>query len=254
MNIVIVEDNSVAVVNLMDQLQGINSDINVIRVLDSVKTSVAFFEHNEERVDLIFMDIELKDGMSFNIFERVHIAAPVVFVTGYDSFMLEAFKKNGIGYIIKPYDVEEIKKILENYQRLKTHISQSVKHIAQEKGHEDSTRKGYFICRRSKEIYLVRVENVVLFYSDDHVVFIVDSQSKKHIIESVRNLNALCLDLDPMTFFRVNRRFIININYIQKFVPVDRVKLSLEMTIPLKEEILIGQESAKKFREWLKAR
>ncbi len=252
MNIVIVEDNSLSAVKLMNQLQEQEQDIRILKVLDSVQSSVQYFKETEERLDLIFMDIQLKDGLSFNIFESVEISAPTVFVTGYDSFMLEAFKRNGIGYLVKPFEESALKELLQSYHRLKGHMSASVQNELQEYCNPQVKGKDYFICRRGKDIYLIRSENIVLFYSDDHVVFIIDSGSKKHIVESARNLNTLIINLDPSVFFRVNRRFIVNINFIQKFSSIDRVKLALEMTIPLKEEIIIGQESAKRFREWLR--
>jgi len=248
LNTVIIEDEKTARQSLVHSLLGIDANINVIAQLSSVKESIDFFSRTPQ-ADLIFCDVQLEDGLSFEIFSKIEIRTPVIFITGYDQFVMNAFEYNGIDYLLKPVSEHELQKAITKYRKLEKHFSNqsSLDNLVQ---YVASRKKTRLIVKKGMENISLRLEDIVLFFTENKIVYVVDQWGKKYLVD--RNLGELEEDLDGAIFFRANRQYIVNINYIKGFKPYEKVKLQVDLAIPdLNYPIIISQETAPAFRKWM---
>ena len=251
MKAIIIEDEVPAMENLLSALKQVDLSIEVVAAFSSVKEAVAYFETHAVSADIIFSDVQLADGLSFHIFEAVAVEIPVVFITGYDQFMLEAFEHNGIDYLLKPIDVDELQKALLKYQMLQKHFSapneQSISKLLQS---FTTKKRARLFVRKGLEVVPLPLEDIVLFYLDKRIVYVVDKNGTKYIID--KTLTELSVELDRDTFFRVNRQYIVHIDYIKSYRLYERVKLQVNLTLPdIKHFIVVSQDTAPLFRQWM---
>lgn len=248
-NTLIIEDESAALANLTELLQEFNSEVEVKATLGTVEESIQYLQ-SEPPVHLIFSDVQLSDGLSFSIFEATRTRIPVIFVTGYDQFVMNAFEYNGIDYLLKPVNRQELEKALRKYHQLQEHFGQSTAPLDNLVEYINKKRKTRLIVRKGLENISLRLEDIVLFFTENKVVYVIDSQGKKFMTE--KNLGELEKELDPSLFFRVNRQYIVHINYIKGFKSFEKVKLKVDLALPdLAHQIIISQETAPEFRRWI---
>lgn len=250
MKVVIVEDEMPLAAYLSDLLTQLNPEIIVIQLIQTVQEAVVFFNQNLD-IDLIFMDIELSDGRSINIFNQVNITCPVIFTTAYREYALEAFKMNGIEYLLKPISSDCLSAALKKYNRLQRYISTDTLELLKQ-GKETINKKKVLVAKKGIEFCLIKVSQIVCIYSENFIVFAVDVEGKKYIIET-SNLTALEEELDPDVFFRANRKYLVNIDFIKSYKVIERVKLLIELNLPFKDAITIGQERSKEFKRWIRS-
>jgi DNA-binding LytR/AlgR family response regulator len=247
LNTIIIEDEKSASQNLIKSLANIDADVNIIAQLSSVRESIDYFSNHRE-ADLIFCDVQLEDGLSFEIFSKVEIRTPVIFITGYDQFVMNAFEYNGIDYLLKPVCDDELKKAITKYRRLEKHFGNqpSINNLVQ----YVSRKRTRLIVKKGLENISLRLDDIVLFYTENKIVYVVEKWGKKYIVD--KNLGELEDELDTAIFFRANRQFIININYIKGFKSYEKVKLQLDLINPeLNYSIIVSQETAPAFRKWM---
>ena len=247
LNTIIIEDERLASQHLINMLKNIEADINVVAQLFSVKESIEYFSKRTED-DLIFCDVQLEDGLSFEIFSKAEIRTPVIFITGYDQFVMNAFEYNGIDYLLKPVCEDELKKSITKYHKLEKHFNNqsSLNNLVQ----YVSRKKTRFIVKKGLENISLRLEDIVFFFTENKVVYVVDKWNKKYIAD--KNLGELEEDLDNTIFFRANRQYIVNINFIKGFKSYEKVKLQVDLNLPeLNYCIIISQETAPAFRKWM---
>jgi DNA-binding LytR/AlgR family response regulator len=248
LNAVIIEDERPALESLLNTLSAVTDDIQVTARLGSVRESIEYLTQ-PNAVDLIFSDVQLSDGLSFEIFNKGNIRIPVIFITGYDEFMLNAFEYNGIDYLLKPVDKESLSKALVKYKMLEKHFTNhhSLANLMQYIGNHKKRR---MIVKKGMENISLRLDDVVLFYTENKIVYVLDRWGKKYLAD--KNLAELEDELDEATFFRANRQYIVNINFIRGFKSYEKVKLILDLTLPeINHCIIISQEMAPQFREWM---
>jgi DNA-binding LytR/AlgR family response regulator len=246
---IIIEDEKLAVNAILHALSEISFDVHTEAVLGSVSEAKEYLSSGHE-ADIIFSDVQLPDGLSFEIFSAVEIKSPVGFVTAYDEFMLTAFQHNGIDYLLKPVSKKDLEKALFKYQMLEKHFSPRQDTLQKFVQHFDGHKKNRMLVKRGLEYISLRLEDIILFYTENKLVFVVDVTGKKYIAE--KNLADLEEMLDNSRFFRANRQYIININFIKGFKPFDRVKLQVDLTVPeIAHHIIISQENSSQFREWM---
>ncbi|MET0392331.1 MAG: LytTR family DNA-binding domain-containing protein [Chitinophagaceae bacterium] len=248
LNAVIIEDERPAMESLITTLTSITDDVQVAARLGSVKESIAYLSQPGD-VDIIFSDVQLSDGLSFEIFSKGLIRIPVIFITGYDEFMLNAFEYNGIDYLLKPVDKDSLKKALVKYKMLEKHFSHHnpMDNLLQYIGNH---RKKRMIVKKGLENISLRLDDVALLYTENKIVYVLDRWGKKYLAD--KNLAELETELDENSFFRANRQYIVNINFIRGFKPYEKVKLILDLTLPeINHCIIISQEMAPQFREWM---
>lgn len=248
LNAVIIEDERPAMENLVSTLSSLADDIHIEARLSTVRDSIEYLSQ-QPPVDLIFSDVQLSDGLSFEIFNQGQVKTPVIFITGYDEFMMNAFEYNGIDYLLKPVEKESLRKALIKYRMLEKHFTDhhSLNKLMQYVG--DHKRKRVLV-RKGLENISLRLEDVVLFYTENKLVYVIDRWGKKFMSDN--NLTELEESLDRYSFFRANRQYIININFIRGFKAYEKVKLQVDLTLPdLSHCIIISQEMAPQFKEWM---
>ncbi len=248
LNAVIIEDEKPAQENLISTLSSLADDVLVQARLSTVRESIEFLSQQPD-VDLIFSDVQLSDGLSFEIFNQGHVRTPVIFITGYDEFMMNAFEYNGIDYLLKPVDRDSLRKALIKYRMLEKHFTDhhSLKKMLQYVGDHKKKR---LLVKKGMESISLRLDDVVLFYTENKIVYVIDRWGKKYL--SDKNLSELEECLDENSFFRANRQYIININFIRSFKAYEKVKLIVDLTLPeLNHCIIVSQEMAPQFREWM---
>lgn len=248
---VIIEDEKRASEYLAAMLKEIDPDISIVAVLDSVEKSIGYFSSNG-KVDIIFCDVQLPDGLSFSIFNALDIHVPIIFVTGYDRFMMDAFENNGIDYLLKPVSKDDLQKAFKKYKSLEQHFAgnQNEDSMDQLMNYFNSRKRTRILVRKGVENITMLLSDIVLFYTENKVVYAIDKNGKKYLVD--KNLTDLEKELDTNTFFRANRQYILNINFIKSFKPYERVKLWVELTLcDINHSIIISQETAPLFRKWL---
>jgi DNA-binding LytR/AlgR family response regulator len=250
LNIMIIEDEQPAVENLITELKHIETPHNIVAILHSIEESIRWFKTKECELDLIFMDIHLADGLSFNIFKEVEINTPVIFTTAFDKYLMESFQYNGIDYLLKPIFPEKLKQSIAKFKSLKTYFTSNVLKLLATPNAEKASMKDRIIVKKGIEFQSIKTEDVAYFYTEHKLVFLVDKEGKKFMTHA-NNLSELMNQLNKKMFYRANRKYIININYIKKYKPVNRVKLEVDLTIPASEPIVISQENTSDFKEWI---
>ncbi len=248
-SIAIIEDEKFSQDKLLNTLKEISFETNVLAVLSSVKESIEYFRENPS-VDIILSDVQLSDGLSFDIFRETGIDIPVIFTTGFDKFMLYAFESNGIDYLLKPIEKEELNKAILKYKMFENHFSnqhQSLKNLLELTNPKKKTR---LIVKKGVENLSIRMEDIVMFYTESKIVYLIDKNEKKYIVD--KTLNDLEESLDNSLFFRANRQYIINLNYVKCYKAYEKVKLQVDLNISEKNHsIIISQITAPYFRKWI---
>lgn len=248
-NVIIIEDEFPASEHLAGILQKVAPEADIVATYTSVREGITGLK-DRPAVDLIFSDVQLPDGLSFEIFAELNLVTPVIFITGFDRFALNAFDNNGIEYLLKPVNDEDVSKALIKYRKLQKHFSlgeEAVKNLAQAFA---VLRKTRLLVKKGIEHISIKLEDIVIMYTENRVTYVLDNTGKKYL--SDKSLNELETELNDSMFFRANRQCIINLNYIKSFKPYEKVKLQVELTIPLPNQfIAISQKSAHDFRSWI---
>jgi DNA-binding LytR/AlgR family response regulator len=245
-NTLIIEDEKTAADNLMRLLKLTKEPVTISAVLDSVEESVNWFNGNRQP-DLVFMDIHLKDGNSFSIFERVSVTAPIVFITAYDNYLVKAFEQNSIEFLLKPIDEISVLHTINKYKKLKQHFINRYDEVAVNLA--PAKKRQRLIVKKGIEYQSVLLEDVAYFFTEHKVTFLVTKQEKKFMLD--QNLKELEEELDKKIFYRANRKYIINIDCIKSYRTFEKVKLIVDLTLPMSEDIIISQENAGDFKRWM---
>jgi len=249
LNVVIIEDERLAIEKLKGILSELIPDIHFTAIITSVKEGIAYFSETRKQ-DLIFCDIHLSDGLSFEIFNSFQVDSPIIFITAYDEFIMKALDYNGIDYLLKPVNIQEVSKAFQKYKLLKQHFTQDASKFTSLMEYLNVPKKTRIIVKKGVENIALKVEDIVLFYTENKVVYLIDKQKTKYIYD--RNLSLLESELDTTLFFRANRKYIVNINFIKSYKTFEKVKLILELTLPdVAHQIIVSQETAPEFKKWL---
>ncbi|MBK7873160.1 MAG: response regulator transcription factor [Saprospiraceae bacterium] len=250
MNILIIEDEQPAAKRLVNLITGFRSQANILGMIDSVENAVKWLRSNPSP-DLLFLDIQLADGLSFDIFNQVTVQSPAIFTTAYDQYTLKAFKLNSVDYLLKPIDPEELEQALtkfEQFFRQKVNydlsaIQQMIQAMAQPQ------YKERFLVRVGQQMIYILVEEIRYFYSEDGLAYAKTVDNKKHLVDYT--LEQLEEALDPKDFFRINRKVITHINAIQKIAPYFNSRLKLEMNPKADFDLIVSRERVNDFKNWL---
>jgi DNA-binding LytR/AlgR family response regulator len=251
MNIVIIEDEQPAARRLERLILETDPEITIMQQIDSVEDAVSFFSTGK-KVDLVFMDIQLADGLSFDIFEKTNVSVPVIFTTAYDHYAVKAFKVNSIDYLLKPIEPEELKHAIEKYKSLfqKTasvtiDYSDIIKTL-----HQTSAQfKKRFLVKTAGRLAFVNVEDIAYFFSDEGNSFLVTADNKRFLLESI--LEEVELQLNPDEFFRINRKMILALTSIQKIESHFNNRFILQLNPNYEEEVIVSRQRSTEFKKWL---
>lgn len=248
--IVIIEDEPPAAKRLSKMLKSIEPSIEIVTILDSVETSVEFFQTNPE-IDLVLMDIQLGDGISFEIFARSQVSAPIIFTTAYDEYTMQAFKVNSLDYLLKPIENEELEGALCQF---KSYTSQHVdlQALAIDDLMLSIRQKKYkerFLIKKSKALSIVYTTDIAYFHSEEGYAHITTANGAVHLID--HTMDQLESITDPERFYRINRKLIINLQSIVSVHEYFNSRLKLKLKPAGKFEAIVARERVKKFKLWL---
>lgn len=249
MEVVIIEDEIPAASRLARMLQAAADDLHVAHKLDSVESSVRFFQ-SASPVDLVFMDIQLADGLSFDIFSQVNVPAPVIFTTAFDQYTLKAFKVNSVDYLLKPIDEQELTRAIEKFrslhQRKEKPATDQLLRLVQEMNGRYRER---LLLKKGQQLGILKVESLAYCFADGKLCYAVDFQGNKSLLETT--LMVLEEQLNPARFFRVSRNLLVNIDAIRKVHTWLGGRLKLDLHPPMNGESLVSRERVNDFKEWL---
>ena len=249
MNTIIIEDEKPAAEKLRKAIERTNRSIEVQAVLDSIDAATKWLLQNPAP-DLVFMDIELGDGLSFQIFDKVKFNSPVIFCTAYDEYWQEAFEHNSIDYLLKPVKQEKLDIALNKYDKLKQHFSSNFQQLQQWHRHPAGmVFKKRFLVKRGLDYISIKAEDIAYFFAAHKLVCIVDNRNQKYIID--QSLGEIEKQVDPANFYLVNRKYLVQQNAIRKIKSYPKSKLQLELEPAISEEVVISQENVAAFKEWM---
>lgn len=247
--IVIVEDETAAVVNLRNMLATVVGEVEVVAVLESVVEAVEYFSGSPE-ADIVFMDIHLADGDSFRIFNSVDINIPIIFTTAYNEYALEAFKVNSIDYLLKPYKEEDLRRALDKLYRL-TASEREQKEQKREKmvAAMQGVAMQTMLVRYKDKIVPVNMEDVAFFYTFAERVTLTTLKGESYPVD--KSLEALQQQLSDNKFFRANRQFIISRSAVKDIAVWFGNRLALNLVVDTPERIIISKARVPEFKQWL---
>ena len=248
MKVVIVEDEKLAAEKLQHLLTKADPNIEVVKKLESVGESVNWFSANKN-YDLIFMDIQLDDGISFEIFDAVKIEAPVIFTTAYNEYAIRAFKVNSVDYLLKPIDEEALETALRKFHRLfseKNDFEFNISKVVEQLSKSYKTR---FFVKIGIHFQSVPVEEVSCFFVEERCTFLKTKNGKNYDLD--QSLDQIQKIVDPGLFFRINRNFLVNINFITQIISYSTSRLKLKLENYADENLIVSRDKVSEFKSWM---
>lgn len=250
MTTIIIEDEKPAARLLQRKLEKLNVEVGVL--LHSVEESIDWFSRNEHP-DLIFLDIQLSDGLSFEIFEKVEIKSAIIFTTAYDEYALRAFKLNSIDYLLKPIDEEDLEFAVDKFQaRIPKKESLKIDFEEIKKMLSNPFEKNYkkrFTVKIGQHLKVISTDEVECFFSENKGTYIHTFDNRNYLVECT--LEILEQELDPNHFYRISRKFIISINAIKEIVLFSNSRLKVVLPSYSDEDVIVSREKVAHFKEWL---
>jgi DNA-binding LytR/AlgR family response regulator len=250
MTVLIIEDEPQAAERLATMVKSLQPGVQICASLDSVKRSVEWIATNP-LVDLIFMDIQLADGLSFEIFDKVEVKAPVIFTTAYNEYALKAFKVNSIDYILKPVDKSELEAAFRKYQNLTRQqlpdkMMESIGYAMQMLTKKYKER---FVIKVGEHLKSVEVNEILFFFSLEKTTFAQTKDGRKHILDfTLDQLDGL---VDPSRYFRINRKYIVSTDSIQDMISYTNSRLKLALKTSDDSDVIVARERVQEFKDWL---
>ncbi len=250
MRILIIEDETPAADRLKKMILDLEPNGEIINNLVSIASSVTWLKENPAP-DLIFMDIHLSDGDSFQIFNELEVTSPVVFVTAYDQYALEAFKVNSIDYLLKPVKKEDLARAIEKYKQRTGSNMQQMMDLLKQMNIVPSKKEiqKRIVIRYGDTIKMVEISDVAYFYTEDKINFLCTKGNLRYPID--QNLDELESIVDDTIFFRINRQYIININAIDKMLAWSKSRVKVILKPVCDQETIVSTERSPHFKEWL---
>lgn len=252
MKALIIEDEDLAAKRLMKLLNEIEPELSLYGPIDTIEGAVKHLDSNAA-YDLIFLDIQLADGKSFLIFDKVKVNVPIIFTTAYDEFAIRAFELNSIDYLLKPINTEKLRNALDKFKKVKdfyTNDSTGKDIMEMIRTLQMPTKyKTRFLVNKGDTLIPVPAQDIAYFYAEDKVVFLVTHENKKYLINYT--IEDLEQKLDPKHFFRVNRQFLTSLSSIKKVHNYFNYKLKLELQPDSGIEVIVSKARTSDFKGWM---
>jgi two-component system, LytTR family, response regulator len=252
MNVVIIEDEHLTAERIASLLGQIDPGISILTTIDSVKRSVEWFSTNGSP-DLVFMDIQLADGLSFDIFDAIDIQAPVIFITAFQEYAIKAFKVNSVDYLLKPVSEEDLRAALLKFRRYHNHelAAPSIGGDLLRNIREMINRpyKSRFMVRVGDHIKSIDVDDILYFYSLQKGTYLHSVDSRNYVIDyTIGRLEEI---LDPLLFHRINRRYLVSHRAISDVITLSSSKLKVRLVHTDDDDIFISRDRLSSFKDWL---
>lgn len=255
MNVLVVEDERITAELLSEFIEAKDGHL-VVRVLDSVEATVSYLKKNQAQTDIIFLDIQLADGQSFEIFDQVKVTTPVIFCTAYDEFVLKAFKNSGIDYILKPFKETDIHQSLDKVQNLKQalakdepKLTEAVQNIFARQNLPAKDLQRSFIVRYRDKMIPVAVADIAFFHLDNDTVQVYRFDGEKNAM--FKRLDEIESVIDHQKFFRINRQMIVNREAVKDIEPYFNRKLVVNLHFVISEKAIVSRLKVTPFLEWI---
>ena len=248
--VAIIEDEIIAARHMVALLKECDPQIEVLETLPSLRKALAWLENHLEQLDLIFMDIKLSDGLSFEIFEKIKIEKPVIFTTAFDEYAIRAFKVNSIDYLLKPVSIQDLAAALEKFKNLNTNRPNiDYRLLVRQIQLNTSRYKDRFLVRKGDSLYPISSKEIAYFLADGNFVLLRTMENKSYPVNfSLDTLEEL---LEPKYFFRVTRKMIVHIQAIKRIDTYFKGRLKLAVEPPVDEAIIISNRKANDFKSWI---
>ena len=250
MNIIIIEDEKPAARLLQRKVEKLNLKVNTL--LHSVEESIEWFSKNEHP-DLIFLDIQLSDGLSFEIFEKVEIKSAVIFTTAYDEYALKAFKLNSIDYLLKPIDEDDLEIAVEKYmtrtqkpENLQLDFDQIKRMLSNP---VQKTYKSRFTVKIGQHLKVITTDEIECFYSENKGTYIHTADNRDYLIDTT--LEVLENEMNPKDFYRVSRKFLVPLKSIKEIVVYSNSRLKVILPTYKADEVIVSREKVSDFKDWI---
>lgn len=242
MKVLIVEDEITATKKLESLLKRVKPEIDIMARLESVKETVGWIKE-DHKPDIAFFDIQLADDVSFEIFKQCDVTFPVIFVTAYDHYLLQAFEQNTIHYLLKPITEEKVREGLEKFNRV-------AEHFAGISNQNTRNSKDKLLVRKGMSFVPLDINKIAYIFSEHKISFAKDDEGMIYLVD--QSLTDLEKMLDPQRFFRVNRQYLVHLQAIDKYKSIEQSKIKLDLKPSTNEDVIIGKENAGFFRKWIK--
>lgn len=253
MTILLLEDEQKTALDLQATIRELLPDARFLPVLDTVDAAVRFFQ-TQAVPDLAFFDIQLADGLSFDVFREAEVSCPVVFCTAFDEYALQAFQTNGVDYILKPFDREAVRRALDKVQRLENFFQQRPPDPARLGGLLDTMRppvgpKNTFLVSQRDRLIPIGVADVAFFHIEHEVTFLYTFDGRRFVVN--HTLEELEGMLDPQQFYRANRQYLLQARAIVEVQQYFARKLLVKLSVPVKEQVVVSKAKATEFLRWM---
>ncbi len=253
MKVLIIEDEYPAAERLEKLLQKVETHIEIVHTLDSVSGALQWFEQNPPP-DLILSDIQLSDGLSFEIYDKTVVKSPIIFTTSYDEYAIRAFKVKSIDYLLKPIKFDELEQAIRKYQNLVNEFSPSdnslkIEQLLDSLQFSGQQFKKRFLVKSGEQLIPIPDNEVAYFYTAMELVYLFHKNGKKYVVDyTLEQLEKL---VDPTSFYRINRQFILNLAAIHKIHTYFNSRLKLEILPTHHEEVIVSKSKVKDFKKWV---
>ena len=248
MNAIIIEDEKLSAEHLSNLLKRVDVSINVIATFDSVKKSVSEFQKGI-KADVVFVDVHLADGLSFEIFQKIQIDTPVIFTTAFDEYAIKAFKLNSVDYLLKPIGAEDLRVAIDKLKKFTQSHASIVQDIANAYQNLNKQYKNRFMVKMGDSIVSVKTEDVLHFIAEDGITLLVTANAKRYPVDYT--LDQLAELVSPEQFFRINRKVLISINAVQKVSSYFNSRLKINSDMLDDESAIVSRERVTEFKAWL---
>ena len=249
LKILIIEDEEPAAKRLFKMIREIDDTAELLGTIETVVAGIEWLSSNKTP-DLIFSDIQLSDGTSFEIFKEVEPVCPVIFTTAYDQYAIDAFKVNSIDYILKPLKKDNLQAAISKYNKLKSPApSFDINKLMEAYSNKPQAYKNRFVVKYGEHIKTINTEEIAYFYTEDKTNFLCTLEGRRYVVDF--NLDQLEHVLDPVRFFRINRQFIISISSIAEMFSYTKGRVLIKLKPPTKHETVVSTERSASFKTWL---
>ncbi len=251
MRVLIVEDEPLAAAQLAAHLTALRPQSEILAVCDTVRSTAGWIKNNTPP-DLAFFDVQLGDGLSFEVFDKVKFHTPVIFTTAYDQYAIQAFKVNSIDYLLKPIERDELEEALKKFDRFNRNATVPLTPQILEKivaSFRNKHFKERFLVKVGTHLRIIEVKDILYFYSFQKGTFCKSAGGKDYLMD--QSLELIEDRVDPSGFFRINRKYLVSLNAINDVVAYSNSRLKLKVKQPVDDDFLVAREKVKSFKKWV---
>jgi DNA-binding LytR/AlgR family response regulator len=251
MKILILEDEPHTAKALSEIIVQVRPDSVVPEILESIEQSVKYLSNENNLPELIFADIQLADGLSFEIFSKVQLKCPIIFCTAYDHYTLQAFKTNGIEYILKPVKVEDVELAFTKYETLKESLKPDTEivNLLKKTFHQKKDYKSSILVHFKESFIPIAVDKIAFLVVDNEIIYIHTFKNQRYpVFKSMIEIES---SVDPSLFFRINRQILLNKNAIKEIQPYFERRVVIKTDLKIKEQLIVSRLKVTEFMNWV---